>query len=52
VAVGINQAQNYAMLKNSEAKNKTCTTVLYFFFSRIDLGFMSLSNAKFLEIRA
>jgi hypothetical protein len=34
------------VLKNSEAKNKTCTRVRYFFVSRVNLGFMSLSNAN------
>ena len=48
MAVDLSQAQNYAMLKNSEAKNKTCTTVCYFFVSRANLSFMSLSNTKFL----
>jgi len=52
VAVAINQAQNYAMLINSEAENKTFTRVRYLIFSRANLGFMSLSNAKFSVNRA
>jgi hypothetical protein len=40
------------VLKNSEAKNKTFTRIRYFLFSRANLSFMPLSNAKFLANRA
>jgi hypothetical protein len=51
-SVGAPVEQSLGRPDNSETKNKTCTRVRYFFVSCAKLGFMSLSNAKFLANRA